>query len=209
MKESPMLYTTPMVRAILNDRKDITRRLNGLDVINEAPDDFELIGTGITGYTTFRPKDPDAVMPGVYCPYTEGKWHGRIWVRETWMRAPATAFGDLPHTIDPTNPDSAIYYKASYNKSTEVKWKPNIFMPKWACRIILDVTHVRVERLWNISEEEAYREGFEPSFTLGKYKQSPPNSKAAFIDAWNKMHPDQPWRKNPWVWVIQFRRVKP
>jgi len=125
---------------------------------------------------------------GVYpheCPF--GQIGDRIWVRETWR-------------LDEFNPFEVIY-KADYpNHPTElVKWRPSIHMPKWAARIWLEITDIRVERIQDITPIEWEREGL----NLVGYKETKEN----FIKLWNSCNSNfNLWNHNPWVWVIEFVR---
>lgn len=156
MKERPILFSGPMVRAILDGRKTQTRRL---------------------------------IKPGRPCPY--GQAGERMWVREAWGRHPES------HTIvykaDADRPPHFI------GKSCEPKWRPSIHMPRAYSRILLEITGVRRERLHDISNGDALAEGVEPR--LGH------SAAYCFSLLWESIHGPNAWDVNPWVWVIEFKKL--
>ena len=193
MKEHPIIFISHMVSAILAGTKTQTRR-----IIKPQPqeNDGHLLGKfwwkGSYGW------DERQLIP--HCPY--GKVEDILWVRETWMESPNPEFG-------------ADYkdfrYKASVSKQfiDEWKgyWKPSIFMPKAACRIRLEITNIRVERLQDISEEDAMAEGI----TLPNYAEQAiknvhyPEPSTIYSLLWKSINGKGSWDKNPWVWVIEFK----
>ena len=212
MKETPILYKTEMVKAILDDRKTKTRRINGLKKINENPDDYRY-ECFYEGFALFVEKKYE--LPFLYkCPF--GQPGDLLWVRETW--------GEI---ID------GIVYKASdlpENVVDNLKWKPSLFMPKSACRLWLRIKDIRVERLQNISEDDAIAEGIDfntrgivkfpktyknylvnekylnkhPEMWKHEFLESPKESFQSLWDSINKK--THPWESNPWVWVVEFER---
>lgn len=198
MREKPILFSGPMVKAILEGRKTMTRRV----VKPQPPDGFIDHKNGSYHY------DPCGF--GGVCPY--GKPGDRLWVRETWHGA-----------VDGDEPNYGIIYKASWPHgpgdafkrddragryfigSTDGKWRPSIFMPRWASRIDLEITDIRVERVNEITPEDAFREGFE-------LHDSDPitGDVCLFSSLWDSINGKKyPWESNPWVWVISFKRIKP
>ena len=121
------------------------------------------------------------------CPY--GKVGDRLWVRETW--------GMLPHPKQA----SQIIYKAD-NEIDLDKWKPSIHMPRWVSRIVLEITDIRIERVQDITASDIKMEGVDV-FGDDLVK------KTLFSDLWNKINAKRGfgWDKNPWVWVVTFKRV--
>ncbi len=166
MKERPIMFTGPMVRAILDGRKTQTRR-----VIRPQP---RWVGDPGIPFRT-EDADPKGI---IQCPY--GKPGDQLWVRETW----APNEGDVLA--------GKAFYRADNNTIVE-RWRPSIHMPRWASRITLEITKVRVERLQDISEEDAKAEG-------SAYRTE-------FRDIWRSIYGDGSWAHNPWVWVIEFRRI--
>jgi hypothetical protein len=195
MKETPILYKREMVKAILDGRKTKTRRLNGLEKINENPDDWMVVKyLERSNELWFKHKESGEVIY-VKCPF--GKAGDLLWVRETW--------GEII---------GGIVYKASDlpdNVVDNLRWKPSLFMPKSVCRLWLRIKDIRVERLQDITEEDAKAEGVtlrdnivkenNPEFTH-KYRW-------AFCLLWESINKKtHPWESNPWVWVIEFERVE-
>jgi hypothetical protein len=195
MKERPILFNALMVRAILDDRKAMTRR-----VVKPQPEAVELgkpcwkAKSGIHTYKTIYPFD---------CPY--GQACDRLWVRETWATDAKNMDDARAKTEDVYGP-GAVYYRASEAHPYEIGlfWRSAIFMPRWACRIVLEITDVRVERLQDISEEGADDEGadFATDGLIGN------TFRERFKYLWDIINGKKfSWQSNPWVWVIQFRRI--
>lgn len=174
MKERPILFSGPMVRAILEGRKTQTRR-----VVKPQPAHIAGIGTVLNIDT----------ITGKACPY--GKPGDRLWVRETWDGVRLDGGGAL------------VSYRADGDKpvTDDGRWHPSIHMPRWASRITLEVVSVRVERLQEISEEDAMAEGV----ALAENYRGPV---AHFASLWEQINGLGSWNANPWVWVVEFRRVQ-
>lgn len=214
--EKSIIFSGLMVRAILEGRKTMTRRLKGLEEINADPSKV-LSGRLWDG----SPSDPrwwDLYIPEmgiskrVKCPYVVGD---RLWVRETWLD------GLSGRTEEEKASREDVSYRADgeaweqFEDHMDAKWQPPIFMPRWASRITLEVTDVRAERLQGISQKDAAAEGF-----VGEmYCPSPEmcldidrcnfDAELHFKKAWDKINGKKyPWASNPWVWVIAFRRVE-
>ena len=202
MAIKPILFSTEMVRAILDGRKTCTRRI----VKDGIPDDAMWGYRAFTpkGYITCRGVYADGYGEGFYkLPYKPGDI---LYVRETWCGLPVNEAGHFRgHPI--------YYYKADGDLRPEGwigAWHPSIHMPKEAARIWLKVTDVRVERLQDITSEQIYREGTEveePFVLNGEEKRY------AFSVLWNstikKSDLDRyGWEANPWVWVIEFERCE-
>lgn len=197
MKERPILFHAIMVQATLNGTKTQTRRVikgQALDWL--APDKF----------TPEFVADPDNSM----CPY--GKPGDGLWVRETWSPI-----------LDHNNVFHHYAYKADCDPLHKVvEWKPSIFMPKEACRIKLLINDVKVERLHDISEDDAKAEGIErwdnPLFNEERYRDysGKPQWKqmnerrdpvAYFKSLWQSINGIESWESNPWVWKISFEKI--
>ena len=208
MAIKPILFNTEMVRAILDGRKDATRRI----VKGFIPDD------AVWGYTAFTPKGY------ISCRGTFADGYGEkffklpcepgdiMYVRETWCDDRQFTREDTP---------GRYFYKASEEDGFTVKWHPSIHMPKEAARIWLKVTNVRVERLQEITDEQAKREGIQydecPTGFTWKQETDMHNCYTTPIGAmqalWNstikKSDLDRyGWDANPWVWVIKFERCE-
>jgi hypothetical protein len=146
--------------------------------------------------------DPEAIKA---CPY--GQVGDRLWVRETWS-------GREGHELHGCT-GTYFYFADGENQfgkqigftymQRERKWRPSIHMPRWASRITLEITSVRVERLRDISESDAKSEGAEPSIVgedLDYLK-----FRAGFQTLWESISGPESWDSNPWVWVVEFKRV--
>lgn len=204
MKFIPILFSTPMVQAILEGRKNQTRR-----VVKPQP--------SITGVSAFN----DGEHPQMKCPY--GQPGDVLWVRETyyaygrWVKNGLTKSGKQKYKFDDFTTLSGRSYKyedckpafVKTGKKNETGWykRPSLFMPKEACRLFLQIKNIRVERLQDISEEDAKAEGVE---TLGLYPGYDVSAKGKFEGLWNYIHgnTDENWNTNPFVWVIEFERIE-
>lgn len=207
MSERPILFNTPMVRAILEGRKTQTRRV----VKVNNPDEWEAVnncrahkyGAQVPCYL-FRPKASEE--EGIHYPrYGIGDI---LWVRETWCQ------GKDAHAImfDPEPLPGDYLYKADFKEEPDkdiVKWRPSVHMPREAARIFLRVKNVQLERLQDISGDDARAEGFEP--VLDNDGIVVVSAKGKFRALWDGINTKRGygWDTNPWVWVIVFERVKP
>ncbi|WP_337047076.1 hypothetical protein [Serratia liquefaciens] len=199
MKERPVIFNSEMVRAILSGRKTQTRRaisdrhLHLLDVASQVGECYPL-ESGIdhaNSQSYYRE----------HCPF--GQVGDLLWVRETWAEAGASA------------PDLTLYranypahVPASYENvpaAEEIRWRPSIHMPRWASRILLEITAVRVERLNSISEGDAKAEGYPVGREVDGGAHDP---WLWFRELWDGIYPDNSFKVNPWVWVIEFKRVE-
>ncbi|WLG54053.1 hypothetical protein PSH77_15260 [Pseudomonas extremorientalis] len=210
IKERPILFSAPMVRAILEGRKTVTRRA--------------VKGSGLVWLDNFLAEyvaDPENNL----CPY--GNPGDRLWVRETFIDLRGTG---VEHRPDPDGPLQRYAYAADCRpgshsdearKDFGLKYKPSIHMPHAACRILLEITDVRVERLQDISEQQALAEGivgvpFRPDdgwpvctgFMVGPHDGKTgleTTAAKAFAGLWNSVGGN--WDANSWVWVVEFKRV--
>lgn len=229
MKERPILFSAPMVLAVLEDRKNQTRRTRYLEHVNDSPDDWEMAnpkqwasaladngcdyGRPITdediqrkayqlcggGRAFFRHKE-SRKMISLPCPY--GRPGDRLWSRETWAPVDEVA-------ADPS--DGAIY-RADHTGIQPGRWRPSIHMPRWASRITLETVSVRVERLQDISVEDARAEGCEHPLKGTELESVPgdyvADERTSFAILWQSINGKGSWAENPWVWRIEFRRVE-
>lgn len=220
MTERGMIFNAEMVRAILDGRKTQTRRI----MAPQPADDIERCifpnPEAIGWKSSLRHKHGSTTAH--FCHY--GKPGDRIWVRETFQ-GPLFDY-DLMDSYckDPTpfeKPEFCVY-KADgvpapefYDADDELHccWRPSIHMPRWASRILLEITDVRVERLNAISQEDAQAEGME--LTGWRPTYSDPDSGGEvmtpydnFAELWSSIYGDESWKANPWVWVISFKRVE-
>lgn len=230
MKESPLLMIGPMVRATLAGYKTITRRTNGLEYFSDnEPDNWRCVRVA-GGYVYFVYGN-SPMERAEKCPY--GQVGDRLWVRETWAPDPPadgtwaytswagckdSKLADIPERY--RTPDHCMFAADYPHDAKRWLWKPSIHMPRWACRILLEVTGVRVERLQDISERDAVAEGV-TAFYCGPARdgknptrwgvEKPPLLETptdAFRFLWESIAGAGSWDANPWAWVIEFRRVK-
>ena len=199
MKTRPILFSAPMVRAILNGTKTQTRR-------------------------AVKDRHIDAAPPACFfqwlrerCPY--GQPGDRLWVRETWQVVDGSERARRIVT-DPSPSRGWIEYAATVHPGHEPppRWRPSIYMPRWASRILLEITAARVERLQDISGEDAVAEGIardgdgyerfhvDPDAPLGQSFTR--NPVLAYRGLWEKINGVGTWDANPLVWVIEFKRVE-
>lgn len=203
MNEKPILFNSEMVNAILSGRKTQTRR-----IMRDQP---EVI-----------PPEDECGVPGYWIPYNAGKTMVRnemmtiacplgnpgdqLWVRETWAR----------YNIDQASHDMAYRATTPADWPKDGLWRPSIHMPRWASRINLLITGVRVERLNDISEQDAISEGLECYVDDGVPYYGPFNNgdcrpDVVFRGLWDSIYGQKEgenWQANPWVWVIEFERME-
>ncbi|CNH96528.1 hypothetical protein [Yersinia intermedia] len=198
MNEKPILFNAEMVNAILSGRKTQTRR-----IMRDQP---EVI-----------PPEDECGVPGYWIPYNAGKTMVRnemmtiacplgmrgdqLWVREAFAAGLCT--------------ESTLAYRATHKTDDleegwgeTIKWTPSIHMPRWASRINLLITGVRVERLNDISEQDARAEGVN---TWKGPAEEIVGGKLAFLELWDSIYGQkegESWQANPWVWVINFERME-
>ncbi|EPK5021541.1 hypothetical protein V3396_06605 [Pseudomonas aeruginosa] len=206
-RERPILFNEQMVRAILEGRKTVTRR-----VMKPQPD---FLGSMVDPNTPFKTLDA-GLHARITCPY--GEPGDRLWVREAWA-ADAQVDAIAPRDLSQGEP---IWYPADFSVRqtgcsmiSKGRGRPSIHMPRWASRVLLEITAVRVERLQDISEEQALAEGVhgEPCdharqacSDIGCWGDT---AKGAFGFLWEQLNGAGAWQANPWVWVVEFKRVTP
>ena len=181
--ERPLLFQGEMVRATLDGRKTQTRRTRGLDKVNaDKSSVFVRMQVLKCGSLAAVFENGNGELGAEKSP--SGKPGDHLWVRETW------GWDDEdPSAVNPR-------YRATHFSAD--RWVPSIHMPRWASRITLEVESVRVERLQEISEADARAEGiWQPNWPL------------AWKTLWESINGPGSWEANPWVWVIQFKRIKP
>lgn len=212
-REIPIIFNSDMVRAILSGQKTQTRRPvkvqpHGVGSWVKHGDKWAF--PNVNPYCSAR------------CPF--GQPGDLLWVRETWSQIDDTEFGGerwIDYRATPRYPESSVRRPAGWDdeaENTPLRWRPSIHMPRWASRILLRVTAVRIERVQDISEQDAWAEGcpkgdlWVPNATGGlmppKGKcltNSFPTSPHWFSCVWNGIYGN--WAANPWVWVIEFERV--
>ncbi len=200
MKERPVIFNGEMVRAILDGRKTQTRR-----IINPQPTLSERTGFNWNGAaygigSTYRDTVRNFANCFKVCPF--GQVGDRLWVRETFAAFDADwKHPGKPHDLR-DGPWPNVVYPASVAKIPDGTCRPSIHMPRWASRITLEITAVRVERLNDISDGDAIREGCSAADM-----KSGDCVADVFARLWSSIYGAENWRANPWVWVIEFRRV--
>ncbi|MBP3063673.1 hypothetical protein SAMN05216576_10628 [Ectopseudomonas chengduensis] len=208
VKERPILFSAPMVRAILEGRKTVTRR-----VVKPAfPASVFEVQPFAGDHSTWMPVRPGASNEPWeeqirVCPY--GKPGDRLWVRETFARVGTTDPGYLTYraTYPRCLPAGLENVPADIRDAGE-RWRPSIHMPRAACRILLEVIDVRVERLQDISEEQARAEGVASCADDLDPDGNGYSPYELFSALWVSINGDDSWHANPWVWVVEFKRVE-
>ncbi len=218
MKERPILFNALMVKAILEGRKTQTRRivnektLRNIDLGHQLGECYSIEDKRSKGCTYIKS----------FCPY--GQVGDRLWVRETWSTVNLygeialaykadgevirvvenESFQDEDGLINYDDPRLEKYSFAAWAddllEGKEGWWKPSIHMPRWASRILLEITNIRVERLNDISVEDALAEGI-----THKTMNCPRHE---YFQLWNNIYGEMAHELNPWVWVVEFRVVK-
>ena len=204
MKERPILFSSEMVRAILEGRKTQTRRVvKSLVSINHS---------GLS-HDPMVLHDGDWIKPNEWSPY--GQPGDRLWVRETWGLTPELDLQLLKDDLTPIDIsiDDAqhVGYKADCSGANAVtKWRPSIYMPRWASRIMLEIVSVRVERVQDANAESYIEEGIHVSMYEPAGKSTGNPEEAAFKTLWDSINAKRgySWDSNPWVWVIEFKVVE-
>lgn len=230
MKERPILFSTPMVKAILEGRKTVTRRIikpqplpcnhgsfteaewrdspTEWHFFDDDPDEWycALCGNGVDGGGN-----------GMKCRY--GALGDILWVRETW--APFLRGDGADGSIELIKFKADGFEKPWTHNKDYMKlgwhWRPSIHMPKDACRLRLKILSIRVERLHDITEDEAFREGIDADnedyqaaehYALGGSPiQGGSPAKFAFIALWQRINGQESWDSNVWVWRIEFEKL--
>jgi hypothetical protein len=224
-KERGIRFSAPMVQALLAGRKTQTRRIIKAagrqaewltpELLHSVPKltvmrEHEGDGYGPLGAQMDHPKG--GPLGFVRCPY--GQPGDRLIVREAWRTE--ARYDDLKPSDVPG--DARIWYEADGDtRWSPGKLRPSLFMPRWASRITLEITDVRVERVNEISEDDALAEGIE------ELEQGPPMERFwapdgddghhcavhAYAELWDSINGKKhPWASNPWVWVVGFKKVE-
>jgi hypothetical protein len=214
MKSRPILFSAPMVRAILNGSKTQTRRIVKFD-----PSSGYIVAPG--GKKRWHRDDHAAIAA---CPY--GTVGDELWVRETWRPwwdvdpPEGTGLycvvqykdgaiykpGTSKITPDIEDENTGHWFAAACDQHPNVAWKPSIHMPRWASRITLTITEVRVQRLNEISEVDAMAEGIENPQQSAKSLGWAVSATSSFRILWESINGKDSWDANLWVWAITFAR---
>jgi hypothetical protein len=227
-KEHPILFSTPMIQALLEGRKSMTRR-----IIKPQPEYYEIEDKKMVRYETKKSYMQIQIdnladeFLGIPCPY--GKIGDVLWVRETFtIMEPehcASMSERFVYKADMKHPDSEEMRQEYIKSGYPYQWKPSIFMPRAACRILLEITDIKVERLQDINFQDALNEGVHREsdasgqgwfdnyqFLDSKFNQHNVDTHAMFKDPvrsfktlWQSINGEESWDKNPWVWAIAFQ----
>lgn len=230
MRERPILFAGPMVRAILNGEKTVTRR-----VMKPQP-----TPSNMGGHSWPCPIHQTMLHVEQELQNGEGIWGGladsacphgapgdRLWVRETFATLSAGQY-------EPVKPAYGYGQEVRFAATDPLAdcdvgvrgypWRPSIHMPRWASRILLEITAVRVERLQDISDDQARAEGLRWHSLYRQWGgvESHPASRpecpqwrwyedpiTAFRQLWESINGAESWAANPWVWVVEFKRITP
>lgn len=209
MKERPIIFSGPMVRAILDGKKTQTRR-----VIKPQPEAHLEPNLVVAAW--------DAGFIDVKCPYGRAETEDRLWVREAWMFTDWTEEGEpwigyranhatahIPaerYDVEWGERLSDIWADLSGTGGVacDKRWRSPIHMPRWASRITLEIAEVRVQRVQDISHHDALAEGVD--YDVSAEDGAPV---AQYRKLWDFINGKRgPWDSNPWVWAISFRRVE-
>ena len=206
-KEKPIIFSAPMVRAILEGRKSMTRRIVKADWLDDS---WWQIQPKDGWHAVFMTEVPYGMERGLVCPY--GSPGDRLWVREKFDFSPCGmteceifywADGSSQKRTPPNDYNPYLY--------PNERVRPSIHMPRWASRITLEIVSVRVERVKEISGPDCIAEGVKK---LTRADDGPPlegnpwrEQKAAFRALWESIHGPGSWERNDWCWVIEFRRL--
>lgn len=217
MREHPILFNGDMVRAILAGTKTQTRRPAPIKALSFTHHPEGLIAWAVqfmkavkgvlASYSggSFTEEVARSIIASQFCPF--GQPGDRLWVRETWASHPCG--GTQRHDPGDGHAWGSPIYRATFGAMLKptcegfTPWRPSIHMPRWACRIVLEIVSVRVERVQEISEQDATAEG--ANWDARMYPMS-----FYFKKLWDSVYAakGQGWDANPWVWVVEFKRTE-
>lgn len=205
MKETGIIMSGNHPQLIFAGKKTMTRRTWGLEKINRDPARYSLIESSGAFYYFRDNKFPDVLSVEVKCPY--GQVGDLLWVRETIY---CNWGGEWRYKADNSLIKDGDFNKGEYFDGDDMSPRPSIFMPRWASRILLEITGLRAERLQEVSREDIRAEGIvlpvSPRFTPGTLSEL----HQEFQDLWGSLNAKRgyPFDFNPWVWPISFKEVK-
>jgi hypothetical protein len=201
VKERPILFSGPMVRALLAGTKTQTRRAvkpqpTGGDVIFHPWND---------GFAVGRFRDSENAVRQLPCPY--GGYGTRLWVRESGWERPERTSKMMREGADTWAP---YYYDADGEDAEQLReWgfkrRPSIHMPRWACRLTLEVVRIRAERVQEISAADVDAEGTSPLQLARGILRDDWKPQQAYARLWDSINGAGSWDANPWVWVVEFK----
>ena len=208
MREKPILFNEPMVRAILHGKKHATRRpvIGKFDCRIRQFHHLEYCPDPRIGLQAYFQTEDGERLDGIRAPFFPGD---HLWVRETWAaNVPGCETqGGYSYRVDHSGLNDGPY---------RIKWKPSIHMPRAASRLTLEITKIEVERLQNLTDEDAWDEGADEldgrfsdadiCATAKKYGLMAEDVTTTFVHLWDGLYARQGlgWAENPWVWVVRF-----
>jgi hypothetical protein len=203
--EKPILFSTEMVKAILEGRKTQTRRViksrtNGGFIIGKADRELPDIEWFYHDREVIAIDEDENHLNNIFCPY--GKVGDILWVRETIWEHGHYYTGSFDETGEYETRwigGSGVSYAATDTKPEKCRTKPSIHMHKKYARIFLEITDIRVERLWTITWDDAVAEG------CPGYRPTQDEPTQQFERLWKRINGLESWNENPWVWVISFK----
>jgi hypothetical protein len=204
MNERPIIMRDWEVRALLEGRKTQTRRI--VDRLTGFRRATEFQRSRTPGFdfscrdSHLRWHDMKAAEVLGRCPF--GQPGDRLWVKETW--------GALPHMMGGVQPET-LRYRADgeyQNEHGAWRWRSPLHMPRWASRITLEITDVRLEQVQDISGMDAKREGVSAPAHIPEDGADLDYARRGFRRLWEEIHGGGSWEKNPWVWVIEFKKLE-
>jgi hypothetical protein len=209
MSERPIIFSPPMARAILDGRKSQTRR-----VVKDVPPEATAWRPILGDTTRWTAADGFGAIAHIRCPY--GQPGDTLWAREAFY---IDTFPEGP--VQQPEDMRDVYYRADGECCEQIpecqcfdvgkpRWRPSIYMPRWASRLTLRVTEVRVERLQAISEDDARAEGAAPRPTFGAASRAHCDARDVFAAGWDAINGKRlgcSWADNPWVWCVSFEAM--
>ncbi len=205
----PIIFSAPMVRAILAGRKTQTRRAVKPQPPNHAIEVFDWrrpdIAESVKANEGCYYNDMDGLHFHCKCPY--GTVGERLWVRETFCRSRNNTFYRCDRSNSKFKPNE-LSEEWDWDRGCGEKWTPSIHMNRHFSRITLEITKVRVERLNDITGDDARAEGCPDEYKQGAEKASMDFMSAGwFSQLWESINGEGSWKQNPWVWVVEFKVV--
>lgn len=200
IKERPIIFSAPMVRAILEGRKTQTRRVVKWPIKGGSPKPLIDVQPCLTA-GMWKGGDGDG-WNAFECPY--GKVGDRLWVREAW------AWPGEEYVLFKATHEHIQREMQSDPNNPQFTWKSPLFLPRWASRILLEIVSVRVERVQSISEEDAIAEGVDSVTMADVPRQATMTRRCDYRQLWDKINSKRghSWDSNPWVWCVSFKRVE-
>lgn len=211
-QEKPIIMSTEMIRATLEDRKTMTRRTWGLKKINQNPNDWMLVAVFQDGLARFCKRD-DSQELMIKCPY--GGYSDKLWVKEKYLVMVPSLVSEGAVRVKYS--DDIILERMAGDELWKARrlatggvWKSSLFMPRWASRILLEIKEIRAERLQEITQQDVIAEGI-PRYTFarGCASTNPPDPRWKFIELWDSLNKARgySWHSNPWCWPISFQKT--